>query len=191
VGMKVPSARAELLRNYQKVLFHDDTNPLSERRYVFYLLLRPILQWLKLVLISNGLEPSEAESELFLFCCNLYTRFDSKKSSIVPYLERAIPWEINHLMRRFKRKELKIQDITESNKIEEEYYWNIPDIILEKRYVGKFFTSGEKYIISKILASDDDKLTQVDIATQLGVTRVTANKYISEIREKLQTYWRN
>jgi DNA-binding CsgD family transcriptional regulator len=48
-----------------------------------------------------------------------------------------------------------------------------------------------RYVINKILTSDDDKLTQVDIADQLGVSRITANVYLSEIREKLKTHWRN
>ncbi len=189
--MRLPSARADLLRDYQRVLFHDDSNPVAERRYVFYLLLRPVLQWLKIDLVSKGLEPSEAESELFLLCCNIYERFDSKRSSIVPYLERQIPWSTGHLMRRFKKKEPKLQDTPEPITTEEEYYWDNLNVLFEERYVGKLFTRSMRYVIYKILASDDDKLTQVDIATQLGVTRVTANKYISEIREKLQTYWRN
>lgn len=189
--MLIPSARAELLRNYQSVLFHDETNPISERRYVFYLLLRPLLQWLKPILVSKGLEPAEAESELFLLCSDIYDRFNPKKSSIVPYLEKQIPWSIGRLARRFKKKEPEFHYDTIQYEMEEEFYWSTPEILIENKFVGKLFTNSEKYVISKILTSDDDKITQVDIAMQLGVSRITVNKHISEIRDKLKTYWRN
>lgn len=188
--MLIPSARAALLRNYQSVLFHDKTHPLSERRYVFYLLLRPILEWLKSILMTKGLESAEAESELFIFCSGLFDKFDSTKSSIVPYLNKQIPWSIEHLARRFNKKEAQFYDVIDYEELDEEFYWSIPNILTEDRYTGKVFTKAEKYLIFRILALDDDKLTQVDIAEQLGVNRLTANKYLLEIREKLQSNWR-
>jgi hypothetical protein len=188
--MLIPSARAALLRNYQSVLFSDETHPVSERRYVFYLLLQPILQWVKPILRRESLEADEIESEIFLLCAKIYDLFDSKKSSLVPYLEKQIPWSVEHLTRRFKKKVIKTYSVPADSIIDEEFYWYMPNILIEDRYVGKVFTRAEKYIISKILTSDDDKLTQVDIAKQLGVNRITANRYLSELREKLQTYWR-
>jgi hypothetical protein len=186
--MLIPSAQAALLRNYQTVLFHDETHPVSERRYVFYLLLRPLLQWLNPILVGKGLEPNEVESEIFLLCSSIYDKFNPAKSSIVPYLEKQIPWSIEHLARRFKKKEATCYSAPEQYELEEEFYWTVPSILTEDRYIGKVFTRSMRHVIYNILTSDDQDLTTEALARKMQINRLTMRKNLNEIREQLEKW---
>ena len=180
--MQIPTRRQELLRKYEKSLFHTKDLPKHERLYGFYLLLRPILGWLKEALIEKGLEPDEAESEIFLFASYLFDKFNTNRSSIIPYLEKAIPWATAKLLRTKKEAEITYQE--EEYFLDEEFYWDPIKILIEDRYVGKCFTRGEKYIILKVLAEEEFS------AADLPIDRKTVYMYLKDIREVLNK-WRN
>ena len=194
--MLIPSARANLIRSYQNALFYKPTEPKHERQYVFYILLRPILSWVKETMVNDfSLEPEEAESELYLLCCRLFDKFDKDKSTLVPYLKKHLPWKVNHLIRKlnkYSQRELpagltKIPE--EPYKLQEEYYWKIPDLLTTDKFVKKLFTKSLKYYIYKILASEDDKLTKKDLSKSCGISRPTMIKQILELQEVLSD-WR-
>jgi len=190
----IPSAKAQLLRDYQSALFYQITEPKNERQYVFYLLLRPLLLWVRDTMIDDCLlEPAEAESELYLLCCKIFDDFDKEKSSIIPYLRKAIPWKVHHLLRKLKRVSQReipsgLTETTEDlYETDEEYYWKIPEMFITDRFIGKLFTIREKYYIYKILVADNDKLTQKDLAKSCKVSRPTMNIRLSELKEALVT----
>lgn len=179
--MRIPSHRQELLRKHEKNLFFTEDIPKHERIYGFYLLIRPLLDWFKEELISKGLEQDEAESETYLCAAKIYGKFDTSRSSIIPYLEKAIPWYTAKALRRFeKTKEPYITDDIQQISINEEFYWDPIKILFEERYIGKCFTRAEKWAITKVL--NEEKISSIE--------RKTFYKYLSDIKEVL-TKWRN
>ena len=65
----IPSRRKPLLRNYASVLFCSDEWAPASQRYVFYLLLRPVLGWVKDGLLEAGFElqtPVDEEKRIYL-----------------------------------------------------------------------------------------------------------------------------
>lgn len=188
--MLIPSAQADKLREYQNGLFHRNDIPEHDRRYALYLLLRPKLGWLKQKLKELDLEGAEAESEIYLMCCQLFKMFDPQKSSLVPFLTRHIPWEASKLIRKLS----KHTDIPsglikpdEEYWMDEEFYWTIPHILLEDRYIGNLFTASEKYLIYVILESDTDELHQVSIASKMQINRKTWISRMKELKEILES----
>lgn len=194
--MLIPSKRADLIRNYQNALFYQPTEPKSERQYVFYVLLRPILMWVKETMINEfSLEPTEAESELYLLCCRLFDNFDRDKSTLIPYLKRHLPWKVHHLLRKLKRNSLRevpaglIEIPDEPYELQEEYYWKIPNILTTDKYIKNLFTRSQKYFIFKILMSEDNKLTKKDLSVACGISRPTMIQQVSELQKVLND-WR-
>jgi len=82
-----------------------------------------------------------------------------------------------------------IDMVDEPYEIQEEYYWQVPNILLTDRYINNLFTRSEKYYIYKILMSEDNKLTQRDLSEACGISRPTMIQRISELREVLND-WR-
>jgi hypothetical protein len=141
------------------------------------------------------LEPDEAESELYLLCARLFENFDKDKSSIIPYLRSHIPWKAHHLIRKLTKYHRREDTCgltmlpEELDMIHEEYYWRVPDVLIIDKFVGKLFTRDQKYLISKILMSEDNKLTTKDLAISCGVSRPTMIDRLSDLKESLK-YWR-
>lgn len=187
--MIIPHKTSYLIRLYQNSLFHDTTTLQSERIYVFYLLLTPILGWLKETLSRYDLEKDEIESEIYIYSAKLFKKFNPEKSSIIPYLEKHIPWEAGHLIERFERKTDKeipyslINTKEKTYEIQEEFYWDAKKILFEDRYVGKIFTRAEKYIILNIIAADKLDLTKSNLARLCGLSRITMIEKLKELSQ--------
>jgi len=185
--MFISTNRANLLRTYQNALFHKINIPKSKRIYAFYLLLRPIISWLGTTLLKYNLEEDEVESELYLFCAELFNKFNPQKSSIVPYLEKYIPWIAGHWIDKFKRTILPeissgLIDIQEEPYyIQEQFYWTPENILSEERYVGKSFTRSEKYVIYTVLRANRSELTQSNLARTCGLSRKTMINKLKEM----------
>jgi len=188
--LRIPARRASLIRNYESALFYEKKLPRSERLYAFYLLTRPLFDWLKTYLITLGLEPDEAESELFILAAEIFGKFDPNKSSIIPYLSRAIIWETNHLLRLLdvgdnKQAPKGLLVSEESYHLDNEIYLKTPDILFEQKYLGKCFTKGQKYLISIILAADE-KVTRTELARKAGMERKNLRDRLEEIKTILE-----
>jgi len=191
--MLIPSKRANLIRHYQNALFYKPTEPKHERQYVFYILLRPVLMWVKEIMIKEFfLEPSEAESELYLLCCRLFDDFDRHKSTLIPYIKKHLPWKVHHLLRKLKRNSLRempaglIEIPDEPYELEEEFYFKVPNILLTERFVGKLFTRSQRHVIYSILISDNEDLTIKKLAEKMQISRQTMKKRLKEIEERLK-----
>lgn len=184
--MLIPSTQADKLRDYQNGLFHREDIPKSDRRYALYLLLRPRLGWLKAEIKKLDIENDEAESEIYIMCCRLFDRFDPTKSSIVPYLTRHIPWESSRLLKILSKETDIPIGLTQSEELyymQEEFYWTVPHILLEDRYIGNLFTKDEKYLMYVILESDIDELNQVAIAEKIKINRKTWISRMKDLQE--------
>lgn len=187
--ISIPAKKRKLFRKYEGALFFAiDQFTREERLYAFYLLLLPLLQWLKKDLAEYNLEPEELDSELFLLAERIFSRFDKDKTSIVPYLRTWIPIFIKEMKHKLKKNygelivEAPLSD--EYHYIDEEFYWN--DIIFQDTWAGKCFTRGEKYFIYVILTSDNNKLSQRSLAETTNMGRQTVNNMLQDLKEVLQ-----
>ena len=182
--MIIPSKRQKLLRNFQEALFYKEDNySYQDRSYSFYLLVRPMLEFLK-DRLEGSLEPKEIESELYLMCIDLFNSYDKDRSSIVPYLEKAIPWHIRILFEKVEKLSNNIIDISgelEESTLSDDFCWK--NILLEDRFVGKCFTRGEKYLIYTIIESDKKELSANAIAKKLNLKRWQVKKRLRELKE--------
>jgi hypothetical protein len=188
----IPNSKKRLLRKYEATLFYREDFPEEDRLYSFYLLLRPALGWLVPDLKACGLNSDEVESELFLFIAGLFQRFDNTKSSIIPYLEKQIPWKTRDLLQTLRKNILPETPsgwcrVDEPYEMNEEFYWRSPGILFEDRYVGKCFTRSEKYIINIILTADDSDLSQQRLADAGKIDRRKVKEILSEVGEIIQS----
>lgn len=184
--MLIPRSHANKLRNFQNGVFHREDIPRHEREYVFYLLLRPMLNDFKKEIKDLGLESWEAESEIYLMTCLLFKRFDPSKSSIVPFIANQLGWVASAIKNRLSKNREDPAGLIQSHghySMQEEFYWTVPNILLEDRFIGNLFTKSERYLIYMILESDDDELSQVSIAEKLKVNRRTWIARMNELRE--------
>jgi len=185
--MFLPSATRKLLRYYERVLFHDEGYAKSERVYAFYLLLKPLLEWIRIEIRDIGLVDDEIESEIYILCAELFNKYDKNKSSIVPYIERQLPYFVSNCFNRLN-KNYTCQDFLYSPnntyELDEEFYWRTPGILFEDRYVGKCFTRGQKYIIHRILVSDEKELaSKKKLAEACNMSRISMLNKLLEIKD--------
>jgi len=190
-GMKL--SKKHIFRKYEGTLFHSESGVRRDKVYGFYLLLRPVLGWAKVSLMEKGLCSSEAESELYLLTESLFAGYDCSKSSLVPYLEKQIPWYVSKMLKEIDSKMCLLEapsgllEIYGCYETDEEFYWRTPGILLEDRFIGKSFTRAEKYIISIIIVSDDNKLSVQKLAKACNMDRKRMKSILADIKEVLQT----
>ncbi len=181
--------RKYLFRKYEGTLFYSDASSQADKTYAFYLLLRPVLGWAKKSLLDLGLLAAEAESELYIMCVSLFNGFDKYKSSLVPYLEKQIPWYVRIMLDRVRKYMCPLEeaagliDTGGEKELDEEFYWTIPNVLFEDRYVGKSFTRSEKYLIYMILAADESQLTAQGLAKSCGIDRRIMKDRLSDLQE--------
>ena len=189
--MRLKSKIQTALRNYENSLFYNTKYSLDNRRYCFYLLILPALSFLYDELSKINLEPNEIDSEIFILSCNLFDNFDTKRSSIIPYLEKQIPWKIKEMFVRLDKTKLKEEciglTVSENGNyfIEEEFYWK--NILFEDSWIGKCFTRREKCLIYKIITSDINDLTINSISRRSKIGRKKLKQILLEIKRVLQS----
>lgn len=189
--MKINSSRQTLLRNYADALFYSNKYPISERRYCFFLIIFPTLEFMMPELIALGLETNEAISELFILSSNLFNNFDIERSSIIPYLEKHIPWKIKEMFDKLDKTKLieKPIGLTVSeygnSYMDMEFYWK--NILFEESWIGKCFTRSEKCLISRIITSDINDLTINSLARRSNIGRKKLKQMLLEIKKVLKS----
>jgi hypothetical protein len=187
--------RKHLFRKYERAIFYTPETSQQDRVYAFYILLRPLLGWAKRSLMKKGLLAAEAESELFMLCEQLFREHKKYTSSIVPYLEAQIPRRVADMLSRVEKYMCPLEepsglvDTGGEYALDEEFYWTVPNILWEDRYVGKCFTRSEKYLIYMILAADQRQLTAQGLAKLLKIDRRTVATMLSDLQETLN--WRS
>lgn len=188
--MRLKSSRQTLFRNHETALFHSNKYSLKQRQYYFYLLLLPTLEFLKQELIDSGLTSYEVDSELFILAANLFNNYNKEKSSIVPYLEKWIPWKVREMFERIEKEKLKEEPIglpilLEEDFIKEEFYYN--NILFEDRWIGKSFTRQQKCFIYRIITSDNNDLTINCLSRRSKTGRKITKQILLDIKEVMQS----
>ena len=185
--MLIPRKIEKNLRRFEHGLLSVN----HENKYKgFYLVIRPLLKWVKPHLEKEGLEPYEAESELYIISCDLLDGFNPDKSSLVPYICRQSVWYIKKHAEKVKRytreKFVELKDYDISYEYDNEFYLSVPFLLREEKYIARHLTRGERYITSKILESDKQSLSQAKLAGILNIERATLKTLLNNIAEKLR-----
>lgn len=184
---RLPSRIQTSIRNLYSFFLSTD-QPLKQKRLVLFLLLRPALGWVKTRLVSAGLEPEEAESELFLMVARLLLRYDSSKAALLVYLHKSIPWESRALI----RKQQKFSPEVLSGLVVEEGFYeedqevgiSIPDILFDNRWMLRDLPRHEKLLILRMLTEDD--LGCRTLADKCQVSKSTINHDLQILAGKLK-----
>lgn len=174
----IPQKRKALLRSYASVLFYSDEWALSSKRYIFYVLLRPVLDWVKDSLVSAGLEPEEAESEIFLLSARLFKDYDPHQWSIVPYLERHVPWKVSSLLQKVEPPpEVPVGLLKQEGSYEMEFEpgLSVPGFIFEDKWLARNLSQRDKHLILKILTVDEPRVRNLSDACKVSKSTVANN----------------
>jgi hypothetical protein len=182
----IPIEIANNIKRYQDALFYNPTESKIARTNAFYLLLRPFLDFLIQGFEKEGLSEAEAETEIYLLCVNLFNKFNIKKSSIITFLEKAIPWQIYQSVTRIRKE----KNITTEGDIDEEtysldgeVYLRENTILFEDRFLCRELSTKQKYIIYVILTSEDDELSLRKVSAKLGIDNHTLANDLLEIKK--------
>lgn len=152
----------------------------NDRLNLFHKIVLPLYKEISIKLLSIGIFQEELEGELYLISDYILRRYDSNKSSLIPYIERMLFWYLSNIK---EKKEYYPKEFIEEYQLDEEFYFAAPKILLEDRYVGKLFTKEEKYIIFRILLMD--KLSIRKLSKELNISRENLIQIIKNIRRKL------
>jgi hypothetical protein len=78
--------------------------------------------------------------------------------------------------------------LTESDEtyiLPEEYYLSVPGILFENKYLGRILNRDEKYLIYKILISEEEDLSNRNLSKELNLSRENLRTRITSIRDKI------
>lgn len=190
--MRLHSRVRTVLRKYEKTLFETKSkHNYNDRLYAFYLLIFPAMEWMKPTYSNLGLEEDEIDSEIFLLIAGLFKGYKRDKSSIVPYVENSIKFQLSKSIRQLSKGKLEVpsgllQEETGIYEINESYYWNYNSILLEKKYIRKYFTRSENYLIYRIIDSDYDKLNNRSLAQSIGISRENLRSRLDDLKKKYE-----
>lgn len=188
--MRLRSRVRDRLRKFEKTLYNKD-HPYNDRLYAFYLLMLPVLEWVKPSFYGIGLSNEETETEVFLMVNNIFNGYNSDKSSLVPYVENSIKWQLDKCIRRLLKTRVEepsgflLED--DSYFLEENYYWNGNKVLFEDRYIGKCFTRSEKYLIHKIINTSSDRLSHRLMSEDFKISRENLRLRLNDLKEVLTT----
>jgi hypothetical protein len=178
----------ERLREITPLIRSEDYS-LEEKAQILFKNLRPCLGWALTILQSMDLEYGEAYSELYIMIYELLENYSPAKGKLISYLGVQLPWAISKKAKEFKK--YKRLEILESNGEEETYclpeeiylYAKIP--VTEDRWLFNSLQKNHKYLIVKILASDED-VKLIELAADIGIGRTKLFELLLELREELK-----
>jgi hypothetical protein len=184
----MPESRRRLFGIYVDALYSPE-RPLSTRRYVFYLLLLPALGWALRALIEEGLEPDEAESEIFLLTNLLFEGYNPEKSSLLYYVESRLPWRVAELIEHIGRHKSEIPvglllPIEDSYEMPDEIYLSAPQILFEDRWLAKGLSRHEKHLILRVLTEEELDCRSLADTCQIG--KSTMNNRLRDLASRLE-----
>lgn len=184
--MRIKSSIKNRIRKYEYSLLNNE-HSYEDRLYTLYLLLLPALKWHRNILSNLGLSKIEIESEIYLMIDSMFKKFDKEKSSLVPYLEKALDWYFSAVKNNIDKNEILtcLEDTEDIYLLDEEFYFSVPDILYGNSYIKKYFTKAEKYLIYRILISDDDRLSERKLARDIGISRENLRNRLENIRNIL------
>jgi hypothetical protein len=168
----LPRKRQDLIRLYSGGLTSNEWSA-AKKRYLLYLLLRPALGWLRRSLISSGLEPDEAESEIFILVSKILSSYDASRSCFLYHVENYIPWCSFSLLKKAAKEEAKITATNEEvYEMGGEVYLTIPNVLFEDRWLLRDLSQHEKNLILRVLMEDRPSRKALANSCQVGESTI-------------------
>jgi len=184
--MKLSRKEKEQLGKFERAILNED-HSYSDRLYTLYLILYENLQLLKSQFDTTLMEPDEIQSELFLLCDDLYRKYDRRRSSLVPYVEKYIyilhTQTIAGLKKRYTSEKIVLTEDENSNNLSE-CYFSAPNILFENKYIGRILDRSEKYILYKIILMDEEP-SERNVSKEIGLSRENTRQRLKEIKRKI------
>lgn len=177
--VNLSSKDKDRIRKYEPIILSKDYT-YNDRLILFHKIVSPLYGKFIEKLLETGLSQEETPGELYLISDNILKKYNPNKSSLVPYIERILFWYLNQIR---PNKNYYPLEFIEEYQLDEEFYYSIPNILLEEKYIGKLFTKEEKYIIYKLILLD--KLSIRQLAKELNISRESLIQIINNIKEKL------
>lgn len=184
--MKIPHKKKERINKIQH-LMTSDLVLLKTKKYIFYKIILDLLDWVLDEIKKYDLEKDEIKSEVFILSCRLYNNFDETKSSLIPFLEQHIDWELARLFKKLKKETILQEQVPKkyTNSLPEEVYIKLPEsLFFEDRFLGKVFTTSEKYVIQEILS--EEHINYLNLSEKSGIDRRTIKDKVDSIKNKLE-----
>jgi hypothetical protein len=186
--MNLTRETCQMLREYE-ALFCKKKYPYNTELRLIHKALRPSLNDLRKEFIKVCPDPKEVTAEVYLYLDYLYRKYDKTRSSLVPFFIKYTFLLVSKYIKRVERKNKQDFLLTEPQKeykIYEEYYLSIPNILLDDKYICKELDRGSKYIIYKILISDNNNISSRELAKETHMSRDKITKKIYDIRQILK-----
>ena len=189
----LPEPAKKLLRKYAPVVCSLE-HPYPARLKVFYEILSPMLGWVKSKLTELGVPERDIETEIFFLSDNLLKGFDPRKSSIIPYLRKQVPWQVGALVRKLNRFKYEVPLgllngspvlRNRSYTMPEEVWLSVPKLLFIDKWLPKNLQRSEKYLIYRLLSSFEGKTNRVTV-NDGGTERKTMSKRIAQLRDILK-----
>lgn len=178
----IPYKTAQKLRKLSIPLFYEEELSLTKKRIIFWRVLNSSLLWIHTRLVEIGLDPCEADSEIFILCCELFDKFDINKSSIIPYIENNIRFKAAELMRKVKKDPAILSGLLQlegTYEMDNEVYLTSPGFLFENKWLAKNLSQAQKNLILKILTTDP--LTKKDLANRCRLSKNTVRTQLQNI----------
>lgn len=182
----LPERRKNLIRNYSRAIL-DKSHPASERHYILYLLLRPVLEWAVKALQDRNLEKEEAENEIYLMVYDLFKKYDRTRSSLSVYIERQIVWAVSAMLDRhtkYKDTPVGLDIDLGYYEMPDEIYLSIPNFLIEKRWLAKDLSFSEKNLILNVLTADSSSCRT--LTDGIRDSKSTINNRLNDLSDKLK-----
>lgn len=165
--MKIPHRIKEKIRQKEDSLFYKPILPEKIRIKLFFNLMTELLSFIIPIRQSKGKEKDEVISEIYLISHELFRNFDPTKSSLILYLEKAIPWELSKLP------EDESFDLDNDLEIE---YENESDII--NKLIAQKLSEKYYFLFKKIW---EEGKTISHLSRECGMDRKTIKSLLTEL----------
>lgn len=164
---------------------------LIEKTKVLHNNIRPLLGWAIELFESHNINKDEAESELYIILYTLVERYDDLKGNFISFIGTQLPWELKKIIDSINKNNYlnidndNIEDNEESYELPDEIYLCSKIPIQENRWIFKDLQKKYKYLIVKILASDED-VKFAKLASDIGIGRTKFFNLLLELREEMR-----
>lgn len=164
--------------------------PLHKRSHLLFLLVKDQLGWLKRSITDLGLEPAEADSEIYLVCTGLLKEFEPSNSSLLYYLETRLPWEASRLLKQLSpppEKAVGLTIETGSYPPEQETSVLFGELLFGNRWIAQTLSDYEKLLIIRLLTTDS--LSGRKLAKDCWVDKTLMNEDLQILADKMKGWF--
>ena len=178
--INLSSKDKDRIRKYETILLNKEYK-YTDRLKLFHKIISPLYKNISERLLLTGTFKKDLDGSLYLISDEIFKKYNPERSSLVPYIERVLFWYLDQIK---EKKEYYPLEFIEEYQLDEEFYYRVPNILFEDKYIGKLFTIEEKYVINQILTSDSFSIRK--LSRDLSISRESLKQIINSIKEKIK-----